>query len=383
MTNNLSDTVKLAVSLIQIPSVTPDDLGCQELIRNKLSPLGFRCLTLKDSGTENLFALHGQGSPFLLFLGHTDVVPPGDESKWVHAPYSADIETTDGVSYLHGRGSQDMKGSDAAMTEALVSFVKENPEHKGTVGLLLTSNEEGDAAGGTPFVVEYLKKQNLIPDYCLVGEPSSEDRFGDTVKNGRRGSITAHISVKGIQGHVAYPDRCDNAAHHAGVLIKALSEYRWDEGSEFFPPSSFQVTNIKCGTGAENVAPGECYIMCNWRYNDSLNKDKISAIVDKLVLDNAIQADIRYVVNGLPFITEGGTLLEALKAAIEEELGEGAKLSTAGGTSDGRFIAPLGTKVVEFGPCSSLIHKVNEAVELESLNRLHSIYVRLLNKIYL
>lgn len=382
MINNLSDTLKLAVSLIKIPSVTPDDLGCQELVRKRLSAAGFKCLTLKDSGTENLLALHGQGSPFLLFLGHTDVVPPGDESQWIHKPYSADIEEKDGVTYLHGRGSQDMKGSDAAMTEALVSFVRNNPEHKGTVGLLLTSNEEGDAKGGTPFVVEYLKKQNLIPDYCLVGEPSSADRFGDTIKNGRRGSLTAHITVKGVQGHVAYPDRCDNAAHHAGVLINALSTYKWDEGSKFFPPSSFQVTNIKCGTGAENVVPGECYIMCNWRYNDALNQDKISAVVDGLVKDNNIKADIRYVLNGLPFITEGGVLLDALKASIFEELGQEAALSTAGGTSDGRFIAPLGTKVVEFGPRSSLIHKVNETVELDSLDKLHSIYVRLLTKIF-
>lgn len=278
MTKLLSKTASLAVSLIQKHSITPNDLGCQDLVRARLENVNFKCLTLKDSGTENLLALHGEGSPFFLFLGHTDVVSPGDESAWAVPPFEALI---DDKGVLHGRGSQDMKGSDAAMTEALVSFVEHNPHHKGTVGILLTSNEEGDAKGGTPFVVEYLKKKNLIPDYCLVGEPSCSNTFGDIIKNGRRGSLTAHITVNGIQGHVAYPDRCDNAAHHAGVLISRLFSKKWDEGSKFFPPSSFQVTNIKCGTGAENVVPGSCYIMCNWRFNDALSKDKISIEVEK------------------------------------------------------------------------------------------------------
>ena len=377
--NNLSKTANLAVSLIKIPSVTPYDLGCQTLIRQTLDEVGFKSLTLKDSGTDNILSLHGSGSPFFLFLGHTDVVSPGDESSWKHNPYGAEI--IDGV--LHGRGSQDMKGSDAAMTIALLDFVKANPNHKGTVGILLTSNEEGDAKGGTPFVVEYLKKQNLIPDYCLVGEPSCSESFGDTIKNGRRGSVTAHITVKGVQGHVAYPQKCDNAAHHAAVLINALNNTVWDEGSQFFPPSSFQVTNMQCGTGAENVVPGSCYIMCNWRYNDALNKDLIEEKITEILKQERIEADIRYVVNGLPFITKGGALLEALNKSIEEIVGQKAKLSTAGGTSDGRFVAPLGTKVVEFGPLSTLIHKVNEAVDLESLDKLHDIYVKTLEKINL
>src|SRR5574344_1047528 len=347
MIKNLSKTASLAVSLIKIPSITPNDLGCIDLVRQRLSSVNFSCLTLKDSGTDNLLATHGQGSPFFLFLGHTDVVSPGNESEWSIPPFSAKIDEIDGVSFLHGRGSQDMKGSDAAMTEALVTFVKNNPNHKGTVGLLLTSNEEGDAVGGT-------------------------------TKNGRRGSVTAHITVKGIQGHVAYPKLCDNAAHHAGRLINALSTMVWDEGSEFFPPTSFQVTNIKCGTGAENVVPGTCYIMCNWRYNDALNKDKIASLVDEIVKKEKIECSIKYVVNGLPFITKGGLLLDAVQKAISDTIGEKATVSTAGGTSDGRFIAPLGTKVVEFGPRANLIHKVNEAVELDSLDKLHDIYVKTL-----
>lgn len=379
MTKLLSKTASLAVSLIQKPSITPNDLGCQDLVRARLESVNFKSLTLKDSGTENLLALHGEGSPFFLFLGHTDVVSPGDESAWTVPPFDALIDDN-GV--LHGRGSQDMKGSDAAMTEALVSFVEHNPHHKGTVGILLTSNEEGDAKGGTPFVVEYLKKKNLIPDYCLVGEPSCSNTFGDTIKNGRRGSLTAHITVNGIQGHVAYPDRCDNAAHHAGALISRLSSKKWDEGSKFFPPSSFQVTNIKCGTGAENVVPGSCYIMCNWRFNDALSKDKISIEVEKIIRELELNCEIRYVLNGEPFITKGGELLDSLEKAIVEVTGNKAQLSTAGGTSDGRFVAPLGTKVVEFGPVSNLIHKVNEAVELESLDKLHEVYVKTLEDLY-
>ncbi|MGN0914757.1 MAG: succinyl-diaminopimelate desuccinylase [Succinivibrio sp.] len=381
MTNKLSNTTALAVELIKKASITPKDEGCQDLVREALTEVGFNCLTLKDSGTENLLAVHGTGSPFLLFLGHTDVVPPGDEAKWDYPPFDAVITKDNGKNVLHGRGSQDMKGSDAAMTIALRDFVKDNPNHKGTVGLLLTSNEEGDAKGGTPFVVDYLRKHNLVPDYCLVGEPSCSLQFGDTIKNGRRGSVTAHISVQGVQGHVAYPDRCDNAAHKAGALIALLSEEIWDNGSNFFPPSSFQVTNIKCGTGAENVVPGQCYIMCNWRFNDALSPDSIKERVDRMIDSLKIKAEIRYVVNGLPFITKGGLLLDSLKEAVNEVTGIVPKLSTAGGTSDGRFIAPLGTKVVEFGPCSDLIHKVNEAVDLTSLDLLHEIYQKTLEKV--
>ena len=380
--SNLSMTAKLAVNLIKIPSITPNDLGCLDLIKARLYPLGFNCITIEDSGTTNLLALHGTGSPFFLFLGHTDVVSPGNDADWSFPPFGAEIKNIEGTDYLQGRGSQDMKSSDAAMTEALVSFVEANPNHKGCVGILLTSNEEGDAKGGTPFVVEYLKEHNLIPDYCLVGEPSCVDTFGDTIKNGRRGSLTAHITVLGVQGHVAYPQRCDNAAAKAAKLMATLSETTWDQGSEFFPKSSFQITNIKCGTGAENVVPGECYFMCNWRFNDNLTQEKIANKVSELVNSLNLKCEIRYVLNGLPFVTKGGELLEALNASIEELLGQKAKLSTAGGTSDGRFIAPLGTKVVEFGPRSNLIHKVNEAVELASIDKLHQIYVKTLEKIF-
>lgn len=379
---NLSKTQKLARALVQRASVTPEDKGCQDLIEEQLKESSFKTIRLNSNDVTNLLALHGTSSPFLLFLGHTDVVPAGNTDEWTNDPFAGCLEEHLDDVILHGRGTQDMKGSDAAMCIALCEFVLKNPDHKGTVGILLTSNEEGDAVGGTPFVVEYLKEHNLIPTYCIVGEPSCSKEFGDTIKNGRRGSITAHITVKGVQGHVAYPDRCDNAAHHAGALIKALSETQWDEGSQFFPKSSFQVTNISCGTGAENVVPGSCYIMCNWRYSDLLNKDLIEKKVSSIVEDLGIDCDIRYVINGLPFVTKGGELLDALKASVVEQTGYTPSLSTAGGTSDGRFIAPLGTKVVEFGPLSTHIHKVNESVSLNSLEKLKDIFVSTLEKLY-
>lgn len=374
-----SEVQKLCIDLVKIPSITPEDLGCQDLIIEKLKAVGFNCLTLKQRGTINLLALHGQGSPFFLFLGHTDVVPPGDMNAWKYPPFSGSV--ADGM--LFSRGSADMKGSDAAMTLALRDFVWDNPNHHGTVGLLLTSNEEGDAVGGTPFVAEYLKAHQLLPDYCLVGEPSSLKIFGDQIKNGRRGSLTAHIEVLGVQGHVAYPQTCDNAAHHAADLMQALYKKKWDQGSESFPPSSFQVTNLNCGTGAENVVPGSCKIMCNWRFSDELNLEKISAMVSEIISNLKIECKIRYVLNGSPFITKKGTLVEAITSSIEECCGLKPQLSTSGGTSDGRFIAPLGAQTVEFGPLSASIHKANECVNLEDLNKLLVIFKNTLSKIML
>lgn len=372
-----NEVKQLCISLVKIPSVTPEDLGCQDLIIEKLKTVGFNCLTLKQRGTTNLLALHGQGSPFFLFLGHTDVVPPGDLAAWKVDPFAGSV--ADGV--LIARGSADMKGSDAAMTLALRDFVKAHPNHKGSVGILLTSNEEGDAVGGTPFVAEYLKNHNLIPTYCVVGEPSSLKEFGDQIKNGRRGSLTAHIEVLGIQGHVAYPDKCDNAAHHAGDLISALYKKQWDKGSESFPPSSFQVTNLNCGTGAENVVPGSCKIMCNWRFSDELNQEKIAEAVNKIVDDLNIKCSIRYVLNGSPFITKSGALVEALSSSIEEECKIKSRLSTSGGTSDGRFIAPLGAQTVEFGPISATIHKANESLNLDDLIKLQAIFLKTITKL--
>ena len=373
--------IKLTQDLIACKSVTPDDAGCQKLLASKLEACNFTVESLieKGSPTVNLLATHGHGAPFILFLGHTDVVPPGDESKWSSVPFSPTFieDEKEGV-VLQGRGCADMKGSDAAMTLALCDFVKKNPNHKGTLGLLVTSNEEGDASGGVPFVAQILKERNLIPDYCIVGEPSSEKEFGDTIKVGRRGSLTAHITVIGKQGHVAYPDRVHNPIHDAALLISELNT-PLDSGNEFFPATSFEVTNIKSGTGAENVVPGSCYFMCNWRFNDNQSFESIKAFVTDKIQLLKLNCEVNFKLNGLPFISGNSPLSQALSKAIFEVTAVTTKLSTAGGTSDGRFIAPLGSKVVEFGPKSATIHQVNERASVTSLNQLHEIFVKTLD----
>ncbi|MBO6259188.1 MAG: succinyl-diaminopimelate desuccinylase [Succinivibrio sp.] len=370
----LSPTQQLAQALVRIPSVTPDDMGCQDLIKDVLKPLGFTCLTLEDSGTTNLLATHGHGSPFILFLGHTDVVPTGDKATWDHDPFCGDIYDYDNEPCLYGRGSADMKGGDAAMIMALRDYVKANPHHHGTLALLVTSNEEGDAAGGVPFVVDYMKAHRLIPEFCIVGEPSCDDYFGDQIKNGRRGDLNATIILKGIQGHVAQPEYCDNAAHKAARFIAAMLDNPIDHGSEFFPPTSFQVSNMKCGTGADNVVPGTCQLRCNWRYNDMQSKESIEKHVEEILKRLKIEHEISWQVDGLPFLTKDGELLNAMSNAITKVLGKAPSLGTKGGTSDGRFIAPLGAQTIEFGPLSSSIHQVNEHVSLKNLDELKQIF---------
>lgn len=375
-------TVALARQLVRRPSLTPKDEGCQNLIAQCLRAAGFSCETLSCNETVNLLATHGEGSPFTLFLGHTDVVPPGEENLWEHPPFGAELVERPQGQYLTGRGSADMKGSDAAFTIALCHFVASHPEHQGRIGLLVTSNEEGDGQGGVSYVAELLSERGLIPDYCLVGEPSSLNCFGDQIKVGRRGSLTAHLTVLGVQGHVAYPERCDNAALHAARLMNALFSERWDEGTEFFPPSTFQITNLNCGSGAENMVPGACRIMCNWRFNDRHTPESLKARVQKLAADLGVRMEERWVINGLPFITQGGALLEALQEAVERNSGQKPQLSTSGGTSDGRFIAPLGTQTVEFGPLSQSIHKVNEEVSCRDLGILTLIYKEVLERLH-
>ncbi len=377
----LSDTVKLTQALVRIPSVTPEDKGCQDLIKDVLKPVGFTCYTLEDSGCTNLLALHGRGAPFILFLGHTDVVPTGDLNGWDHDPFSGDIIELDGEPCLYGRGSADMKGGDAAMVTALRDYVKKNPRHRGTLGLLVTSNEEGDAKGGVPFVVSYMKEHRLIPDYCILAEPSCDDYFGDQIKNGRRGDLNATIVIKGIQGHVAQPEYCDNAAHKAARFVAAMLDNPIDEGAEDFPPTSFQVSNVNCGTGADNVVPGSCRLRCNWRYNDLQSKESIEAHTLKIIRDLGYKADIEWTVEGLPFLTKDGELLKAVSDSVTEVCGKAPTLGTKGGTSDGRFIAPLGTQTIEFGPLSSTIHQANEHVALSSLDKMTEIFTRSLERL--
>ena len=377
----LTPTLKLAQALVRIPSVTPDDNGCQKLISDLLKKADFICCTLEEAGTTNLLATHGTGSPFLLFLGHTDVVPTGDPSKWQHDPFCGDIFDMNGEPCLYGRGSADMKGGDAAMVIAMIEFVKVHPNHKGTIGLLITSNEEGDAKGGVPFVVEYMKNRHLIPDYCIVGEPSCDEFFGDFIKNGHRGDLNATIIVKGKQGHVGQPEYCDNAAHKAARFINVMVENPIDNGSEYFTPTSFQVSNIKCGTGADNVVPGSCYLRCNWRYNDLQSKESIEAHVKKIIESLKLDCELTWQVDGLPFLTKGGELMSTLSDSVTKVLGRKPAFATKGGTSDGRFIAPLGAQTVEFGVMTTTIHQVDEHASIKNLEQVKEIFYMTLEEL--
>lgn len=379
----IESVVELTKALIAKPSLTPEDAGCQELTGRILADAGFSLETVSKDGTVNLLALHGSGAPFTLFLGHTDVVPPGPAEHWTYPPFAGTVAAQDGEELLYGRGSADMKGSDAAMTLALAAFVQAHPEHQGTVGLLLTSNEEGDGRGGVKDVAALLKERALIPDYCLVGEPSAAQTLGDTVKIGRRGSLTAHITVIGKQGHVAYPERLINPVHQAAALIARLAA-PLDQGNDSFPPTSFEVTNIKAGTGAENVVPESCYFMCNWRYNNLQSPESIEHFINAAIAELKLNCRVQLKVNGLPFLSAQGALLEAVLTAIAESRPEiKPQLSTSGGTSDGRFIAPLGTQVLEFGPCASTIHQIDERVQVKDLKLLPKLYLRVLELLQL
>ncbi|MDD7021855.1 MAG: succinyl-diaminopimelate desuccinylase [Aeromonadales bacterium] len=370
----LTSTQELAQRLVRIKSITPNDNGCQELLSKLLSEAGFTCITLEDQGTRNLLALHGRGKPFSLCLGHTDVVPEGDLSQWEHDPYSGDIVEIDGKACLFGRGSTDMKSGVAAMAMALYGFLKSHPRHVGTIGLLVTSNEEGDAKGGTPFCAEYLKSHGLIPDYCLIAEPSSEEVFGDEIKNGRRGDCNVTVTVHGKQGHVAVPSSCDNAAHHAARLVCAMLDNPIDQGSEFFPPTSFQVSNCHCGTGADNIVPGSFTMRCNFRYNDLENYATLAQHFEGIARMIGVKCDFKWQPEGLPYLTKGGKLLDVMKECVTRVTGIVPKFATTGGTSDGRFIAPLGAQVMEFGPVIKSMHCANEHVELKCVEELRQIY---------
>lgn len=377
-----SDTVVLTQRLIRRQSITPQDEGCQDLIYSYLKDLRFKTEPYYQDGTVNLLATHGQGGPFVLFLGHTDVVPAGEKSSWSHDPFGAEIVQEAGRSMIYGRGSADMKGSDAAMTIALRDFVRDHPEHRGTVGLLLTSNEEGDGRGGVSYVAGRLQQQKMIPDYCLVGEPSCREVLGDTIKVGRRGSLTARITVRGTQGHVAYPERLKNPIHQTAALI-ALLQQPLDQGTEVFPPTSFQVTNIKAGTGAENMVPQQCWFMCNWRFNSLQSKESIQAFIEQAVAQLQLNCEVELTLNGVPFVSVQGDFCPLLQEVVAEVCGVQPELSTSGGTSDGRFIAPLGTQVLEFGPRSLSIHQIDEKTDAAELDLLTRVYYQVLARLCL
>lgn len=380
--STLSPTLQLACELIRRPSVTPEDAGCQALMIERLQNIGFQVEHLRFGDVDNFWAVRGQQGPMLCFAGHTDVVPSGPEEQWQYPPYEPQIK--DGI--LFGRGAADMKGSLAAMITAVENFVAQQPDHNGRIAFLITSDEEGIAINGTVKVVEWLQARKIIPDMCLVGEPSSTATVGDVIKNGRRGSLGGELVVYGVQGHVAYPHLADNPIHRVAPALVELASTVWDpteaNGSGFFPPTSFQVSNIAGGTGATNVIPGTVKIVFNFRFStdvtDAQLRQRTALILDKYGFDY----DLNWHLSGQPFLTSEGSLVEAAQAGIREITGLETELSTAGGTSDGRFIAPLGTQVVELGPVNATIHKVDEQVRAADLDTLSAIYQRILEKLF-
>lgn len=377
----MSETIELAQKLIQIDSVTPDDKGCQQLITDYLAPLGFNIENMPFGEVKNLWARRGSESPFIVFAGHTDVVPTGPEANWTFPPFSAQI-TEEGM--MMGRGTADMKSSIACFMVACQNFLKEHPNAKGSIGYLITSDEEGPAIDGTVKVIETLEARNEKIDYCLVGEPSSSDKLADSIKNGRRGSLNGKLTINGIQGHIAYPQLAENPIHSFAPALEQLVNLKWDNGNEYFPPTSFQISNMNAGTGATNVIPGAVEVVFNFRFSTEQTPDSLKQGVHAILNQYPFDYDIEWNLSGLPFITPAeGELIQAVSKAIKTEMGYTTKLSTAGGTSDGRFIAPTGAQVIELGPLNDTIHKVDECVSVADLEKLTLIYQRTLENILL
>jgi succinyl-diaminopimelate desuccinylase len=376
--------LELAEELIRRESVTPNDAGCLTVIGTRLERLGFQLERIDRQGVSNLWATFGQQGPMLCFAGHTDVVPTGDLKEWSSDPFIPTV-TQDG--YLRGRGAADMKSSLAAMVVACEEFLEQMPQPAGRISFLLTSDEEGPATDGTVAVIEELAKRQATAgepaiDYCIVGEPSSKDALGDVVRVGRRGSLNAFITVHGIQGHVAYPELVDNPIHRASRLIADLIATDWDgEPNDFFPPTSFQVSNINAGTGATNVVPGTTAFRCNWRFSTSTTAERIEAMVEQLIDTLGMEASIEWNLSGEPFLTTHGTLTSATAKVIKAQTGIETDLSTGGGTSDGRFIAKLGCELIELGPINRSIHKIDEEVKIDDLPRLKDLYKGLMTKL--
>ncbi|ROS04924.1 succinyldiaminopimelate desuccinylase [Sinobacterium caligoides] len=375
---SISNTIDLACQLIAIDSITPEDKGCQELMIKRLEAIGFNIERLRFGDVDNFWAVHGESGPLLAFAGHTDVVPTGPHSDWQYNPFSPTI--VDGM--LYGRGAADMKGSLAAMVTACEAFVGEHPTHPGRIGFLITSDEEGPAVNGTVKVVEHLQQQGEFIDWCLVGEPSSTKQVGDVIKNGRRGSLGCVLTILGTQGHVAYPQLADNPIHKAVPALTDLSQEHWDEGNDYFPATSLQISNINGGTGATNVIPGSLEVVFNLRFSTELTPEVIKQRVVSILKKHDLEYKIDWNLSGLPFLTEKGRLVDAISQAIQSSTGRSTELSTSGGTSDGRFIAPTGTQVVEVGPVNATIHKVDECVSAEDLDTLHDIYLKTLENMF-
>ena len=370
-------TLELAKQLIARPSITPDDAGCQELMIERLKALGFEIHRLRFGEVDNFWARRGTARPLIAFAGHTDVVPTGPKEKWTSDPFTPTLR--DG--FLYGRGAADMKGSLAAFVTAIEDFVARHPNHNGSIALLITSDEEGPSVDGTVKVVEWLERRGEQIDYCLVGEPSCVKCLGDTMKNGRRGSLNGQLTVHGKQGHVAYPHLVRNPIHLAAPALAELAATQWDRGNEFFPPTSFQISNINAGTGADNVVPGHLDLKFNFRFSTAVTEDELKQRVEDTLRRHMLDYDSRWQLSGHPFLTQPGALVDALRIAVKEVLNVDSSLSTSGGTSDGRFIAPTGAQVVELGPINATIHQIDECVRVEDLAALSRIYARTLEEL--
>jgi len=375
MTDSL--VLSLAKDLIARPSVTPVDEGCQKMMAEFLAPLGFEIEPMVFHDTTNLWARKGTSGPVFCFAGHTDVVPSGPAEKWNTPPFEPTI--IDGM--LYGRGAADMKGSIASMMAAVQRFTTDYPAHQGSIAFLITSDEEGPFINGTPKVIETLEARQEKITWCLVGEPSSTNNVGDVVKNGRRGSLTGDLTIYGIQGHVAYPHLAENPVHLAIPALNELTSKQWDQGNEFFPATSFQIANINSGTGASNVIPGEMQVQFNFRYSTELTDTQIKQQVEAILDNHGLRYELKWTLSGQPFLTGSGKLVEATQNAIKAITGQETELSTSGGTSDGRFIAPTGAQVIELGPVNATIHKVNECVRVADLETLSDIYYRMMQQL--
>ncbi len=373
----MSAVLDLTHELVTRRSLTPDDAGCQALMMQRLQKLGFQVEPMRFGEVDNFWARLGKSKPLLVFAGHTDVVPTGPLEQWKSDPFVPSVR--DGL--LYGRGTADMKGGLAAMLVAVEHYLAAKPAMKGSIGFLITSDEEGPSIDGTVKVVEKLQERGEKIDWCVLGEPSCLERFGDNMRNGRRGSLTGILKVEGIQGHVAYPERADNPIHRVVPAMTELTQARWDQGNEFFPPTSFQISNFNSGTGAGNVIPGDATVRFNFRYSSAVTKDELKQKVHALLDKHRLKYSIDWRPMGDPFLTEPGALSQAMQAAVEKATGLKPKLDTGGGTSDGRFIAPTGAQVIEFGPRNASIHKIDECVAVKELEQLVDIYHDVLKRL--
>lgn len=377
MQDVLSPTATLACDLISRPSVTPNDEGCQQLMMTRLKAIGFEIHNLRFDDVDNFWAIRGTDGPIFAFAGHTDVVPTGPETLWQHPPFNPQI--INGT--LYGRGAADMKGSLAAIIVACENFVAEHPNHMGRVALLITSDEEGPSINGTVKVIDWLESRGEKITWCIVGEPSSTKEVGDVIKNGRRGSLGAELTIKGIQGHVAYPQLADNPIHNAMPALSELTATSWDDGNDFFPATSFQISNINSGTGATNVIPGTAHVVFNFRFSTQCTDTELKARAEAILNKHKLNYDIVWNLSGQPFLTSKGALVEAVVNSTRSVTGRTPELSTSGGTSDGRFIAPTGAQVVELGPINATIHKIDECVRISELETLSVIYKKTLEQL--